>query len=87
MTIERRFIWTFALFGLVLLLGCFAVASILGSNRASVVSTSMALERAKSLQAILAVVRDFKAATLAQTITRRRPQELQAQKLHAELIS
>lgn len=87
MTIERRFIWTFTLFGLVLLLGCFAVVSILGSNRASVVSTAIALERAKSLQAILAVVRDFKAATLAQTITRRRPQELQAQKLHAELTS
>jgi HAMP domain-containing protein len=85
MMIERRFIWTFILVGFTLLLGSLAVGGILASNRASVVSTSAALERATSLRSILAVVRDFKSATLAYAITRRRPQELQAQKLHAEL--
>jgi len=85
MTIQRRFFWTMLLVGVAFLIGSVLVGHILSSNQASVSSTSAALERSKSLQSILVVVRDFKAATLAHTITRRRPQEMQVHQLQAEL--
>lgn len=87
MTIKRRFNWTFAGVILAFLLGGMALWSILAANQQSFASASAALSKAEGFRTLLTVVREFKAASLAQAVTRRRPQEIQAQQLRERLLS
>jgi methyl-accepting chemotaxis protein len=79
MTIERRFAWAFSVaVGL-------ALRAMLGVSQRSFGAAETALRQAEALREVLTVVREFEAATLAQAVTRRRPQQVKAQKIRERL--
>ncbi|MCA3586370.1 MAG: hypothetical protein IOD03_22240 [Methylocystis sp.] len=85
MSIKRRFNWTLAGIIVAFVIGGSILWSILSANHQSYIQASAALSRAESMRTLQTVVGEFKAASLAQAVTRRRPQEVQAQKLREKL--
>jgi methyl-accepting chemotaxis protein len=87
MTIQRQFNLVAVLLALAFVLGGALVYSFVSSNTENFGVTRTYQERANSLREILDVVREFKAATLAYTVTRRRPQAQQAEIHQAKLLA
>ena len=85
MSIERRFAWAFSGAIAAIFCGGFVIWSILAANQQSFAAVEMALARAESLRGLLTVVQQFEAATMAQAVTRRRPQEEAARRLREQL--
>lgn len=85
MTIERKSIWIFSAILLVLFCAGGIIAWMLTASHAQLASTQVALERSRALHSTLSMVKEFKVATLAFTITRRRLQEEQAKKVVVDL--
>ena len=86
MSIEKKFLFTFISVITTFIIGGIVLWSILSKNHSSFYITHKAITQSKSLQSVLSIARDYKAATLAMTITRRRQQEVEAQRLLAELL-
>ncbi len=86
MTIHKQFKWVSILLAIAFAVGSLFIFRILSENVSSFQTTKVSLERAHALREILDVVREFKAATLAHTVTRRRPQAMQAEALQQKLL-
>lgn len=86
MTIHKQFKWVSILLAIAFAVGSLFIFRILSENVSSFQTTKVSLERAHALREILDVVREFKAATLAHTVTRRRPQAMQADALQQKLL-
>ncbi len=86
MTLERRFAMAFAAAVAAIVIGGLTMWSILAANQRSFASAETALRKAEALRSLLTVVRQFEAATLAQAVTRRRPQEVQVRRTRERLM-
>ncbi len=85
MTIERRFAWAFAAAVVLMLASGVGLWAMHAVSQRSFHASEKALHDAESLRELLTLVREFEAATLAQAVTRRRPQEVLVQK-HREKL-
>ncbi len=86
MTIERRFTLAFAAAVALILASGVGLWAMHTVSQRSFHAAEVALHDAESLRELLTVVRELEAATLAQAVTRRRPQEVLVQK-HREKLT
>ncbi len=85
MTIERRFAWAFTVAATLIVAAGLTLWAMLAVSQRSHDAAEAALHEAEALRELLTVVREFEAATLAQAVTRRRPQEVKVQRIRDKL--